>query len=207
MSKTIVVLGSTGNQGSSLVKVAPSSIFASSKEWSTSSTPAWISPALTTPPFQADYLKAQPIRYTIINPTMFMDNFWSPPMIDCVTTVWGPKKRKLIATSDIGMVSAAAFIHPEDWVGKELDLAADDLSPKEIVEAFNDIKNRDITAEKAPQLPPHLLHMLKVSLSTCTALMSQVQDGHEFAADVADCRRLFPGLKDLRTWLATEYFG
>lgn len=96
-----------------------------------------------------------------------MDNFYAPMILHSVANpaIYKPgSSRKLIAASDIGAAAAEAFIHPEVWIGKQLDLAGDDLTPQEIVDMFQEVKGMDISGKQVG-LPPFLRIMFDVSRS------------------------------------------
>jgi len=88
------------------------------------------------------YIRALGLPFTVLRPTMFMENFADP--------TWGPTGEhsllqqipinaavQLIALSDIGAVAALAFRKPEQYVGKAIELAGDELTVEQIVAAIH----------------------------------------------------------------------
>jgi uncharacterized protein YbjT (DUF2867 family) len=45
----------------------------------------------------------------------------------------------LIACSDIGGVAALVLAHPEQYLGKDVDLAGDQLSPKDLADGWREV--------------------------------------------------------------------
>jgi len=72
-----------------------------------------------------DYLKASGLKYSIIRPTAFFENFddaanWNPlkkGRLKFMTTA----ECKYVATYDIGRAAAVMFQSPQQWIGETLD--------------------------------------------------------------------------------------
>lgn len=95
--------------------------------------------------------------YTILRPVWFMENFSSPwlyPSIEqgVLTTPLRPdRKLQMIALSDIGEFATAAFLRPKEFVGKEIDLAGDELSLPEVAQQISCFMNREVRYEQIPE--------------------------------------------------------
>ncbi|MCX5794403.1 MAG: NmrA/HSCARG family protein [Elusimicrobia bacterium] len=96
------------------------------------------------PHFETKYRVEQHIKglvlpYTILRPVWFMENFgtWLLPGIQKGTLtapLWPQTRLHMISLRDIGEFAAAAFLHPERYLGREITLAGDALSFPEVAE-------------------------------------------------------------------------
>ena len=73
-----------------------------------------------------DYLKSSGVRYSILRPCAFFENFDDPknwnPLKKGVVKFMTTQECKYCATYDIGRAAAVMFEKPESWVGKSLDV-------------------------------------------------------------------------------------
>ena len=77
---------------------------------------------------------------TVLRPVFFMDNFrWQAAGIQAGKLVQGVKpttRLQLIAVDDIGAFAALAFGAPDEWIGRTLEIAGDELTMVEAAEVF-----------------------------------------------------------------------
>src|SRR5438445_5570725 len=84
------------------------------------------------------HIKGSGIPYTIIAPSYFMENLlfnWNSKDLKkgvLRLPIFPNKKIKLISISDVGKFAAMAIEERKHFVGKRIDLAADDLTPMEM---------------------------------------------------------------------------
>jgi len=111
-----------------------------------------------------------------------------------------------IAAHDIGAFAALAFAQPETFVGEDLEIAGDELTPLEVVDALSRVTGRPIEYIHAP-LPP------EGALNDSSALAASVRrfapyidwiNGEGNTADIPRLRRLLPDLLDFNAWLARQ---
>lgn len=87
------------------------------------------------------YLRESGINYSIVRPVEFMDNisFYHKQIMS--GTYYDPrdagKSHQWIAASDIGFFVGEAFDNPDEWIGKALDIAGDELTIAEYVDVLS----------------------------------------------------------------------
>jgi uncharacterized protein YbjT (DUF2867 family) len=148
------------------------------------------------------YIHKLGVPYTIIKPVFFMENFegWFAPQPQgddkLVLSLALPKSRKLqmIAVDDVGYIAAEIFKNPEKYIGKTLTLAGDEVSPVEIADAYADVTNKGVEFNELP------VDIVRASNKE-TADMFQWFNEKGYSANIAEIKKINPGLKDFRTWL------
>ncbi|AEI43689.1 NmrA family NAD(P)-binding protein [Paenibacillus mucilaginosus] len=93
--------------------------------------------------------------YTILKPTMFMENF-TPPMVSflspdlvqgrLVTALRPDTRVQFIAVRDIGAFAAAAFTEPQRFGGRTIELASEAPTMEEAAAALTAATGRTVTA-------------------------------------------------------------
>ncbi|MBI5577134.1 MAG: NmrA/HSCARG family protein [Deltaproteobacteria bacterium] len=102
------------------------------------------------------YIKETGQACTILRPVWFMENFASPwlaPSIEkgvMTTPVHPERKLQMIALSDIGEFASEAFLRPDEFLGKDIDLAGDELTMRDIVMQISCASNREVRYEQIP---------------------------------------------------------
>ena len=92
------------------------------------------------------------LRHTVLRPVFFMDNFLAPEMQQAILAGTLPfalppdTKLQMIAVTDIGAFAALAFSHPEEFEGKALELAGDELTTPEAADRFRDVLGYPVPA-------------------------------------------------------------
>jgi len=88
-----------------------------------------------------DYLRESGQPYSIVRPVEFMDNIRYHRKQILTGTYFDPrdagKSHQWIAASDIGFFVGEAFDNPGEWTGRELDIAGDELTIAEYVDALS----------------------------------------------------------------------
>lgn len=108
------------------------------------------------------------------------------------------KKLQMIAASDIGKFGARAFLYPEQYKGRFISLAGDELSYEEIARTF-----KEVTGETLPttwQLVANLMAWMIKEIGYMFRFMRETG----YKADIEELRKELPGLKSWKTWLETE---
>jgi uncharacterized protein YbjT (DUF2867 family) len=137
---------------------------------------------------------------TILRPVMFHDIFqeMGPRLVDgeLVLKMWlRPEVAvQLIATSDIGLFAADAFDEPAAWLGRQVEIAGDELTGPGIAAAFQHASG--IPSRYEPQ-PIEALRAARGDL----AAMFDWFDRAGYQADLPALHRLRPGLVSLESWL------
>jgi len=150
-----------------------------------------------------DKSKNTDMSWTILRPVAFMENFAVGFVGKVFASAWqlAIKSRplQLVATDDIGVFAAKAFEEVDRYKGQAISLAGDELTYEQMVEVF-----KRTTGAPAP-LTWSFVARLVLWLSEEMGTMFAFFEKEGYAADVAELRRVHPGLKDLGTWLEENY--
>ncbi len=88
---------------------------------------------------------------TILRPVFFMENFstYFPPSTEgkLVMPLQHDTRLQMIAVDDIGMFGVDAFLRPNDFMGKAIEIAGDALTMPEVAAQLSRTMNRTITFE------------------------------------------------------------
>jgi uncharacterized protein YbjT (DUF2867 family) len=90
-------------------------------------------------------------RCTVLRPTFFMEMLLSPGNLRSLASgrielTFDPRTRvPMIAVEDIANMAAAAFLDPDAWHGKAIDLAGDAPNFVEVAAAFGAALGREVT--------------------------------------------------------------
>ena len=94
------------------------------------------------------HIAALGLPATILRPVFFMDNFrWQAAGIQAGKLVQGVKpttRLQLVAVDDIGAFAALAFGAPDEWIGRTLEIAGDELTLVEAAEVFAERLGRPV---------------------------------------------------------------
>ncbi len=136
------------------------------------------------------------IPATVIRPVFFMDNlYWQKQLIDA-----GQVSRmglnpgqplQMIASSDIGAFAAIVFESPDQYMGKSLEIAGDDVSEDLLAEALSESKGKSI----------ELIVPDGTGMTEDMMLMFTWFREHGYSADLGELRKIHPSLMDFRSWL------
>ena len=93
-------------------------------------------------------MKNGEMEWTILRPVAFMENFTDNVFGQAFVTSWKMavknKPLQLIAVSDIHFFGAQAFLHPQDFIGRGVSLAGDELTIDQIAKVFKEKTSRDL---------------------------------------------------------------
>jgi len=142
------------------------------------------------------------MSWTILRPTAFLDNFSNDFMGKGFATMirisLKEKPLQLIAVSDIGVFAAKSFEKPEEFKGKAISLAGADLTFDQINEIFKEKTGADVPTTFGFLGSAILWGVKEVG----TMFQWFYTDG--YGADIADLKKIHPGLLDLGAWLGKE---
>jgi uncharacterized protein YbjT (DUF2867 family) len=100
------------------------------------------------------HIRAIGLPATILRPVWFMENFttFAKPTAEGVLSLPIKPDRKLamVAVNDIGAFGAAAFLHPQDFLGQAIDLAGDELTMVETAQLLAQASGRRIQFQEFP---------------------------------------------------------
>ena len=148
-----------------------------------------------------NHLKSLEIPYTIIRPVFFMENFdawFKPAEADGKTTISlalkSDTKLQMISSDDIGAISAIIFDNPEKYLGKEIEIAGDELTLAQMAKAFSKSLGKEVAGVELP------VDVVK-SGSKEVGDMFQWFNDHGYKADINNLKGIYPGLKSFEQWL------
>ena len=143
---------------------------------------------------------------TMIRPAAFMETYY----IDQVEIgilkgkladpVRGDKPYQTIATDDIGAFVALAFERPNEFIGKELEIAGSELTNVEAAKVFSAVLGKPVKFQKLP------LPLVRLILGREFYVMFRWFNEAGCKADIAGLRRQYPEihLHTLERWLLKE---
>lgn len=138
------------------------------------------------------------IAYTILRPVTFIENYAG--MQDQIAAgVRDPRKpdtkQQFISVRDIAFLAAEAFENPDEWNGREENIASDELTNPELVELFSRMMGVPVEFEKisweewAETRPASMIELYK-----------WYEEG-DFNVDIAALREQYPNLMTFERYL------
>jgi len=154
--------------------------------------------------FESKYLVEQHIQaigipYTILRPAAFMENaFWNrEKILEGAYPSWGLPPQKAVQTisvQDIAGFTALALENPDQYLGKTLELAGDELTESQMAEKFTEAIGRPVKVE-SPEMPDSTIPDEE------QLAMYRFFSGEAYTADINALRQMNPDLLDYATWL------
>ncbi|MDQ1016518.1 NmrA/HSCARG family protein [Streptomyces afghaniensis] len=151
------------------------------------------------------YLRDLEVPTTVLRPAFFMDNFAAHGVhSDDGTLVvrlgLKPDTRvQFIAVDDIAFFAAQAFDRPQEYLGRDLEIAGDELTADELTEAFAQRTGMPARFEElgldAVAANPHIPNAPEISL------MFEWFQQHGYRADIPALRAEHPGLMTFASYL------
>ena len=89
------------------------------------------------------------MHWTILRPTGFMDNYNPGFFGSMMARLWevglpSQRKMQLVSTHDIGAVAARALLDPENWAGRAVGLAGDEMTCAEARAVFKRVVGQEM---------------------------------------------------------------
>jgi uncharacterized protein YbjT (DUF2867 family) len=146
------------------------------------------------------------VTYTIVAPVYFMDNLLAPwnlsQLMEGVVSLALPKDRKLqqIPVEDVAAFTALVIERPEEFAGKRVDIASDELSGEEMARALSDVLGREVEYRATP------VEMTRQMMGEDMALMMEWFDRVGYGANIEALRRDYPevGWHTFEEWAASR---
>jgi uncharacterized protein YbjT (DUF2867 family) len=139
-----------------------------------------------------------PLKWTILRPVTFMENLTHDFGGKGFAAMWnqvGKKPVQIVAATDIGFFAAKALLNPDEFVGKKIGIAGDELNFDQAKKVF-----RERMGYEMPTTFCMVGSMVKMVLYDIGAMFKWFEkDG--FAVDIKQAREIYPGLQDFGTWL------
>ncbi|MFI0941421.1 NmrA family NAD(P)-binding protein [Streptomyces sp. NPDC021020] len=148
------------------------------------------------------HLGASGVPATVLRPVFFMEN-WSYLMPQArgggrsgAVALAPGTALQMIAVADIARIAADCFAHPGEFTGRTLEIAGDELTVRQVAEAFT-------AADGAPaRLARTPLDELRREAPYLVDFYAWL-DGAGYQADVAALRGRWPDLLTFGAWLRT----
>lgn len=147
------------------------------------------------------YLKESGLPATILRPVFFMENFntFAAPVEAegkyTLTIAMKPEtKLQMITVDDIGAITAIVFSEPDKFIGKEIEIAGDELTMPEVAEAFSKAKGKECVFNEFP-----MDAMRNYNEEFANMFQWFIDKGYE--ADIPALKKMYPALTDFKTWL------
>jgi uncharacterized protein YbjT (DUF2867 family) len=151
------------------------------------------------------HIRALGLPATVLRPVYFMENlFWQRQSIVEQGILSQPALRpdvtlQMIAVDDIGAFAALAFAKPEQFVGKAMEIAGDEMTLPEAAEVLSRVSGRPVRYVPA-ETPPG-------GANADNLKMQEWFNESGYQAYIPALRRLYPGLTNLETWLQRTGWG
>jgi uncharacterized protein YbjT (DUF2867 family) len=149
-----------------------------------------------------EHIEGLGIPYTIVAPVYFMDNLlapWTLPQLKKGSLPMAlPSSRPLqqIAVSDIAAFAALVLESREEFVGRRVDIASDELAGEEVAEVLTRVTGREIHYVELP------IEQVRQAMGADGVRMFEWFDRVGYSADIATLRRDHPevGWHTLEDW-------
>ena len=147
------------------------------------------------------HLRSLGLPTTVVRPVFFMDNFngpnFQPGLLEGKLPVALDPETKLqmIAVEDIGAFVAMAFGKPEQFMGKAMEIAGDELTMPETAAAYT-----KVTGRKVEFVQQDIGEVRRANAEW--AKMLEWFDAAGYEADIPALRKTHPGLLTFAQWLA-----
>lgn len=145
------------------------------------------------------YIHTLNIPYTILRPVAFMENYnWSRAYIlngtFSANGLRPEKKHQIIAAEDIAVFAALVLANREEYLGRTLELAGDELTEPELAQTFSKVIGRPV------KLVPPSGGWDNASEEEMKAAFNFF-NGEAYTADIQALRKLHPGLLTFEQYL------
>lgn len=148
-----------------------------------------------------NYLKTLELPVTTLRPVFFMENFntFSAPVEAdgklTLTMAMKPEtKLQMITVDDIGAITAIVFNNPDEYIGKEIEIAGDELTMPQVAEAFAKKTGKETTFNELP------MEVMRANSEEFANMFQWFIDkGYE--ANIPGLKKIYPGLTSFENWL------
>ncbi len=142
------------------------------------------------------------LPYTIFRPVFFMQNWeWMREHIlgGTLAQPLDPDRPfQQVAVEDVGAFAAIAFERPNEWIGREVDLAGDEQTMPEIAETFGHVIGREISYYQVPW------DQFEEQMGEEGAVMYRWFNDVGYEADIAALRQEYPELTSFERYLRSH---
>jgi uncharacterized protein YbjT (DUF2867 family) len=140
------------------------------------------------------------MAWTIIRPVAFMENMTPDFLGKAFVAMWRlngmDRKLQLVSAVDVGMLAAEAFQAPDEYAGKAVSLATDELTPREAAEIFERAVGKEM-----PSTYPFVGRLIKVLLREQLGVMFKWFREEGFGADPREFTKKYREMQNFEQWL------
>ncbi len=164
-----------------------------------------------------NYLKSTGLRFAILRPVSFLDNFddsqsYNPLTRGCVKGLVSPNiKLKMVACRDVGKAAAKIFMNPEKFHEKTITCVSCDASGEEVAAALSSASNEP--CKYYMQMPKWLMRLVIPDIARMVTYLEEKgysctsDDISEFLDIVPDALDAEGFFKMKGRWANGEVFG
>ncbi len=149
-----------------------------------------------------EYKRQTDLPYTILRPVFFMQNWemMRDQILDgTLAQPLDPEKPlQQVNVEDIGAFAAMAFENPDEWLGREVDLAGDELTMPEVAETMSQVTGREISYYQVPW------NQFREQMGEEFAIMYEWFNDEGYEADIEALRGVHPELMSLEQYLRSH---
>ena len=146
-----------------------------------------------------EHVRASGVPYTVIRPVFFMQNLEmmrEPVLGGTLPQPLDPDKPfQMIDAEDIGVFAAMALEDPGTWIGREVDIAGDELTMPEIAGTFSRVIGRQVDFFQVPWSD------FEQQMGEEFTVMYRWFNDYGYEANIAALRDEYPGLASLEQYL------
>jgi uncharacterized protein YbjT (DUF2867 family) len=146
-----------------------------------------------------EHVRGLGLPHTVLRPVFFMQN-WEmmrgPILGGTLPQPLDPGKPfQQVAVEDIGAFAAMAFERPDEWIGREVEIAGDERTMPEVAGAFGRVAGREVGYYQVPW------EQFEEQMGEEYAVMYRWFNDVGYEADLEALRREHPGLIDFEGYL------
>jgi uncharacterized protein YbjT (DUF2867 family) len=143
------------------------------------------------------------MNWTIIRPVAFMENLSNDFLGRAFATMWRQngmdRKLQLVSSVDIGVLAAEAFKNEQEYAGKAISLATDELSPREAEQIFKAVFGKDM-----PRTYDFLGRTIKWAAHEQLGVMFKWFVDVGFGANPKEFTTRYPEMRGFEPWLREQ---
>src|SRR5215210_1789746 len=146
-----------------------------------------------------EHVRGSGVPYTVLRPVFFMQNWEYMRELILGGTLPQPldpdKPFQMVDANDIGVFAAMAFEDPDRWIGREVDLAGDEMTMPEIAATFSCVIGHQVDYFQSPW------DQFEEQMGEESTVMYRWFNDYGYEADIAALREEHPGLVTFEQYL------
>ena len=154
-----------------------------------------------------NHIKQINLPHTIIRPVSLFENFLIPQVKSRIVkgNLASPVNKgvvqQFISSKDIGKISTKIFMNPDQYLGKTLTIAAEEMDMKGVASIFSEALGKEIKYQKLPNLITRLV------MGRDHYKMFKWVNEHDavFLKDLGAFRKEYPDLTGLKFWIKSHF--